>query len=163
MESFKIKKIRGHSSEISEDYLVEEVPLTIISGDKELATFLCTPLDIEDLVRGFLFTSGLISKLDDIKKISIDRKRWTAYVELSDETIIKDMIFKRVYTSGCGSGTFFYNAFDLLKNLVKNNPKEYMLVGGGTKSSLWCQIVCDVLVILITFQWKHNIPDRACL
>ena len=115
MERFKITKIQGNSSEIVEDYLVEEVPLTIITGDKELATFLCTPQDIEDLVRGFLFTSGLISIPTDIKKISINRKRWTVYVELTNETISEDMIFKRVYTSGCGSGTLFYKTFDLLK------------------------------------------------
>ena len=54
---------------------------------------------------------------------------------------------KKHFSRAVLEGTAFClnDAFDLLKNLVKNNPKEYMLVGGGTKSSLWCQIVCDVL------------------
>lgn len=115
MEKFKITKIRGNSSSIVEDFLVEEVPLTMIVGSKELATLLCTPHDIEDLIRGFLFTSGLITKIDDIKKISIDEQRWTAYIELADESVLEEMVFKRVYTSGCGKGTLFYNAYDMLK------------------------------------------------
>ena len=123
-ESFKIIKIRGNSSEIVEDNLVEEVPLTIIAHDKELATFLCTPTDIEDLVRGFLLTSGLITRLSDIKQINLDQKRWTAYVELNKETIVEGMIFKRVYTSGCGKGTLFYNAFDLIERCrIKSSLK----------------------------------------
>ncbi|MCK4835125.1 MAG: formate dehydrogenase accessory sulfurtransferase FdhD [Candidatus Aminicenantes bacterium] len=115
MEKFKITKIKSNSFEITEDSVVEEVPLKIVTGNKELATLLCTPRDIEDLARGFLFTSGLIEKLSDIKKVNVDKKNWTAYIELKDDSILKDMVFKQVYTSGGGKAALYDNAIDILK------------------------------------------------
>lgn len=113
MESFKVTKIKAGNREIVEDPVVEEVPFTLIVDDRELVTLLCMPADLEDLAIGFLFTSGLIKKEGDISKIIIDHQHWIAHVELSNDTIVKEMIFKRVYTSGCGRGTLFYDAADL--------------------------------------------------
>lgn len=107
-------KIKADSREIVEDTIVEEVPFTLIVDDKELVTLLCMPADLEDLAMGFLFTSGLIRKKEDIRKIIIDHQRWIAHVELSNDTIAKEMIFKRIYTSGCGRGTLFYEPLDLI-------------------------------------------------
>ncbi len=107
-------KIKAGSREIVEDTIVEEVPFTLIVDDKELVTLLCMPADLEDLAMGFLFTSGLIRKKEDIRKIIIDHQRWIAHVELSNDTIAKEMIFKRIYTSGCGRGTLFYEPLDLI-------------------------------------------------
>jgi len=114
MELFKVTKIKAGGREIVEDPVVEEVPFTLIVDDKELVTLLCMPADLEDLAMGFLFTSGLVRKKDDISKIIIDHQRWSANIELSNDTIAKEMIFKRVYTSGCGRGTLFYDPLDLI-------------------------------------------------
>ena len=119
MENIKILKIKGDSTETKKDFLVEEVPLTIMANGSELVTLLCSPIDIEDLVTGFLFTSGLVIKINDLKNMRIDRKRWTVYVDLIEDAIMKERTFKRIYTSGCGKGTLFYNAFDLI-NRKKN-------------------------------------------
>lgn len=122
MENFKILKLKGNSFEMKEDFLVEEVPLTIILNNKELVTLLCTPEDVEDLIRGFLFTSGLISDVADISQIGVDRQRWAVYIKLVKKDISEDLIFKRLYTSGCGKGTLFYNAHDMLKSeKIKTN------------------------------------------
>jgi len=115
MENLKILKIKGNSFEKKEDFLVEEVPITIIANDSELVTLLCSPTDIEDLVTGFLFTSGLVINKNDLKSIQFDKKRLTVYVQLIEDAIMKGRTFKRIYTSGCGKGTLFYNAFDLIK------------------------------------------------
>jgi len=124
MEKFKLSKVKGHSSKIEEDLLAEEIPLTINLNGNELATLLCTPRDLEDLTSGFLFTSGLISNMSDMKHMGIDRQRLTAYVEVSKKNIKEELIFKRLYTSGCGRGTLFYNAHDLLKSeKIKTNLK----------------------------------------
>lgn len=115
MELFKVTKIKAGNRETIEDPVVEEVPFTLIVDGKELATLLCMPADLEDLAAGFLFTSGLAGKKEDIRRIIIDYQRWIGYVELSSDTIAKEMIFKRVYTSGCGRGTLFYDALDIAK------------------------------------------------
>ncbi|MFC1708635.1 formate dehydrogenase accessory sulfurtransferase FdhD [Candidatus Omnitrophota bacterium] len=113
MEKFIITKIKAGSKETVEDFLASEVPLTITVAEKELVTLLCTPGDCEDLVRGFLFTSGLIKKAADIAKIVLNQEQWVAYVDLVNNNHLGDLVFKRLYTSGCGRGTLFYNALDI--------------------------------------------------
>jgi len=39
------------------------------------------------------------------------------------------------------------DAATILENLTGNKPQEWTLVGGGSKSKLWQQIVCDILGI----------------
>lgn len=113
MESFTITKIRGNNREKLEDMVTKEVPLTLMIGDKELVTLLCSPLDLEDLVRGFLFTSGFIKNVSEIKKIVLNEQQWVVYIDILGR-IDKDLVFKRLYTSGCGRGTLFYNAHDVM-------------------------------------------------
>jgi FdhD protein len=115
IESVKTIKIKGNEKEIVDDLIIEEVPLTLNVNDKELVTLLCTPIDLDDLVRGFLFTSGLIKRSEDLKKIVIDQQQWVAYIDLVDAHIMNDLIFKRLYTSGCGRGTLFYSVQDMVK------------------------------------------------
>lgn len=112
METFKITKIRLGNREIKEDITVEEAPFTLNIGDKELVTLMCMPSDLDDLVTGFLFTSGLIKKIDDVKKIVINQERWTAHIDLVEADT--ELVFKRLYTSGCGRGTLFYNTADII-------------------------------------------------
>jgi FdhD protein len=95
-----------------------EVPLTIEVNDKELATLLCSPEHIENLVGGFLYTSGIIQNLSSLKSIIIDEERWKANVTIAGEGFADDFVFKRIYTSGCGKGVIFHNPLDLI-NRVK--------------------------------------------
>ncbi len=113
MESFTITRIRENTREAAEDVVAEEVPFTLHLEGKELVTLLCSPFDLEDLARGFLFTSGLIRKSSEIKKITIDTQRWSCHIEMSNKDV-ENLIFKRLYTSGCGRGTIFYNALDIM-------------------------------------------------
>jgi len=54
---------------------------------------------------------------------------------------------KKHFARAVLEGTVFClnDSFTLLKNLTKCELREYILVGGGSKSSLWRQIVCDVM------------------
>ncbi len=113
MESFTITKIRENTREAIEDVVAEEVPFTLNLAEKELVTLLCSPLELEDLARGFLFTSGLIKNLSEIKRITIDSQRWSCHIEMVN-TEVENLMFKRLYTSGCGRGTLFYNALDIM-------------------------------------------------
>ncbi|MCP4652717.1 MAG: formate dehydrogenase accessory sulfurtransferase FdhD [Candidatus Omnitrophica bacterium] len=124
METFKILKINGTIRESSERLVVAEVPITITANGKELVTLLSTPLNLDDLTIGFLFSSGLIHKKEEIKKLVIDRQRWNVTVELDNDLDIENMIFKRMYTSGCGKGTLFYNAADIANRRPLNANLE---------------------------------------
>jgi FdhD protein len=114
MEKIKITKIKGDQREVVEDFVAEEVPLTLKVNGEEFITLLCTPLDLEDLCSGFLFTNGLITQSQDVENIVIDQERWTANITLRKESKVKDLVFKRLYTSGCGRGALFYNVADII-------------------------------------------------
>lgn len=96
----------------------QEVPLTIEVNDKELATLLSSPEHIDDLVTGFLYTSGIIQNLSQLKSIILDDQRWKVNVTIEGGGFADDMVFKRIYTSGCGKGVIFHNPLDLI-NRVK--------------------------------------------
>lgn len=118
VEKLSVIKIKDHQRQVFDDLVVSEIPLTINIGENELVTLLCCPLDLEDLLTGFLFSSGLIKKTEDIKNIVINHQQWIAYVDLAQKDMDQNLVFKRLYTSGCGRGTIFYNASDII-NRVK--------------------------------------------
>ena len=55
----------GRASRV-EDYLAAEEPLEMRSGRRSLGVTLRTPGDDEELVAGFLFTEGIISRREDL-------------------------------------------------------------------------------------------------
>ncbi len=113
MESFTITKIKESGREITEDVVAQEIPFTLLVGGKELVTLLCSPFDLEDLARGFLFTSGLIRSAGQIRGMAVDKQYWSCYLDMPDVETEK-LMFKRLYTSGCGRGTLFYSALDVM-------------------------------------------------
>ncbi len=131
MESFRITKIRDGIKDSVDDLVAEEVPFTINLRDKELVTLLCSPLALEDLARGFLFTSGLIKDSSEIKEIVIDNERWSCRIEAANHGG-DDLVFKRLYTSGCGRGTLFYNALDIMhrSKIISQFQTESALLAG---------------------------------
>ena len=100
------------------DEVTDEVPLTIYLGDRELVTLLCSPASLKELAVGFLYSAGVVSSADDIENIVIDKSRWAASVSLKDKDAPAELIFKRLYSSGCGKGVLFYNALDLMHRKV---------------------------------------------
>jgi FdhD protein len=115
VESFEITAIQEGNREKRSTAVSEEVPLTIELNGSELATLLCSPGHLKNLVTGFLFTTGLLGDLSAQKALIVDRDRWKASVTLEGEGLDKAMVFKRIYTSGCGKGVIFHNPMDLMQ------------------------------------------------
>ena len=112
MESVRIIKIKGQIREIAEDLVTEEISLKLFVGCKLIATLICSPTYLEDLVRGFFITSGLVEKLEDIGKIVLDPSTSTAYIFLASENKIELPLINGVVGTGCGSAAFTSNALD---------------------------------------------------
>ncbi len=113
MEEFEVTKVDSGGAEAGKVMVATEAPLTVVIGDKELTTLICTPSDLYDLILGFIFGLGLIKSPNDLK-VTIDETIATAYVTLKSESFSDDLVFKRVYTSGCGRGIFLTTARDAL-------------------------------------------------
>lgn len=118
MENLQVTIIDHGEKKSARMPVSEEVPLTIEVNGRELATLLCSPEHLKNLVTGFLFTNGLIQNLSQQKSLTIDTERWKAGVKIEGDGFADDLVFKRIYTSGCGKGVIFHNPLDLI-NRVK--------------------------------------------
>ncbi len=107
-----ILRINGNGRKKITATVTDEIPLTLELDGKELLTLLCSPGDTKELSVGFLYSSGIIKSMDDIRKIVIDRRNKTSFIELREKYSYGDLPFKRMYSSGCGRGIIFYNVLD---------------------------------------------------
>ncbi len=113
----RIRTLDGPAVEERDDPVAVEHPLTIFLDGQELATLLCTPEHLEDLVLGFLFGQGLIAGPPDVAALSVEAETGRAEVRLDRPVALADRLYaRRVITTGCGAGgSDFYSALDALQ------------------------------------------------
>ncbi|MEX2442558.1 MAG: formate dehydrogenase accessory sulfurtransferase FdhD [Alkalispirochaeta sp.] len=93
----------GEATEL-DDVVVVEHPMTIYVNHHEVATLMCTPTDLEDLVTGFLISEGLIRTFQAIKQISLSEESYRADVQVGEDiTMQLESYGRRTVTSGCGA------------------------------------------------------------
>lgn len=85
--------------------VIEEGLACISVNGEELATFMCTPIALEELALGFLRSEGIIGSLDDIDILHLSDSKTCVDVWLRD--LGKEMPTRRIITSGCGGGVTF--------------------------------------------------------
>lgn len=90
----------GEDAQDVEDEVVVESPLTIKVNGRELATLLCSPLDLEYLTIGYLFAEGVLSGVKDVKEVSIDEHEGLSVVETTQPVDLEGFQ-RRIITSGC--------------------------------------------------------------
>jgi len=85
--------------------VVREAPISLYVNGSEWVTFLCTPLDLNQLVVGFLHSEGVISSPADIAMLRVcDGVEGEVHVQLLNPV---ELPSRRVLTSGCGGGITF--------------------------------------------------------
>lgn len=174
-----ILKYDGHSLIESEDEIVTEFPLTIMINGEEFVTIVCTPVDLEELVIGFLASEGMILLYhEDVRSLDIDKEAGFAYVELHRKpTINKEFYSKRFIGSCCGKSRqsfYFHNDVRTARTSVstlKITPHICLrLMSDMQKSSLVFKetggvhnaALCDIKQMLIskTDIGRHNALDK---
>jgi len=176
-EKFSILKLTERGSSSIDDVVAKEFPLTIILNNQELVTLLCSPVSLRYLTVGFLFSEGFLKSKDEIKKIIVDDRRGVVRVETEEDIeLARDVLFKRLVTSGCGRGASFYSVADAqgqvkvesrievsileVLALVKefqNRSQIYRATGGVHSAAL-----CDTRDILAFSEdiGRHNAVDK---
>ncbi|MBM4452071.1 MAG: formate dehydrogenase accessory sulfurtransferase FdhD [Chloroflexi bacterium] len=113
-ERLSVLRITEQDRNEVEDLVVREFPLTIFLDGQELVTLLCSPTNLKYLAVGFLLSEGLVRDKDDIKGITVDSQKGVVHVDTSGgKELAKELLFKRMITSGCGRGATFYNVADV--------------------------------------------------
>lgn len=95
---------KGTRYEIAELPVVEERPLTLIVNGRELATLLCTPVQLDCLVLGFLRFERFIEGLDEVADLLVYPEEGWADVRLTHGIVQPK---RTIYTSGCTGGLTF--------------------------------------------------------
>lgn len=171
-----ILRLTEESSSNIDDMIAREFPLTLILNNQELVTLLCSPADLKYLAVGFLSSEGLLKSKGEIKQIIVDAERGVVRVSTEESREIdRDVLFKRLITSGCGRGVSFYNANDnpgqkiesrveisadsifTLVSDFQQRSQIYKMTGGVHSAAL-----CDRESILIFSEdiGRHNAIDK---
>ncbi len=86
-----------------EGAIVEEAQACISVNGREIATFMCSPNDLDQLVYGFLYNESIIEAVDDVAEYHISKSNcvdvWLTYDFTPPE--------RRIITAGCGGGVTF--------------------------------------------------------
>jgi FdhD protein len=154
--------------------IVEEGLVCISVNGEELATFMCTPADLDKLALGFLFNERIIHGLDDIRQIHVSKATTCVDVWL------RDMNYERpsraIVTSGCGGGVTFDDLsgrHDPLTSTQNANPEQVadlmqqMLLGAESyKQARGIHTAAladgDQLLLQVEDVGRHNCLDKLC-
>ena len=154
VSALRITKSTSQDS-LRNEALAEEKPLNIIVRNHgSLGITLCSPRNLEDLVIGFLFTSGIIDQTNDIEKIKW-QSNGDCEVSLKSKSDLPSNSHNLLSHSACGtcrfesleglpiSQTFWnlppipkYKFFDWFDELHNSQP-EFRLSGGLHASALF--------------------------
>ncbi len=177
VEKIPILRLAEGGGRNIEDVVAREFPFTIILNNQELVTLLCSPTDLKYLTIGFLFSEGLLKIKDEIKKIMVDERRGVVRVETEEgRELDRDVLFKRLITSGCGRGVSFYSANEATGQKVESRVEMsthevlslvsdfqhrsqiYRMTGGVHNAAL-----CDIKSILVFSEdiGRHNAIDKV--
>jgi FdhD protein len=157
------------------DVVVKEFPLTITLNNQEVVTLLCSPINLDYLAIGFLFSEGLITGKDDIKNIMVDQQTGMVRVETKkDRGFVSRPLGKRVVASGGGRGASYHHpdaqakvesdievsarqVFALVDEFVQRS-KVFKATGGVHSAAL-----CDTENILVFSEdiGRHNAIDKV--
>jgi len=115
-------RVRGaHADEITGE-VVREQPLTIYVNSEKFLTLLCSPLDLEALVVGYLWMEKIIVGLDEIHHLEVSPVDGRAEVTLAHPVTLPT---ERILTSGCGGGITFridHRLFPRLSSTLRVRP-----------------------------------------
>ncbi|KPU44074.1 protein FdhD [Oxobacter pfennigii] len=93
--------ISGERNNVS-DFIVEESPLNIFVNNMYYITLMCTPVEVEELCIGYLFSEAIIESQDDIENIEISTED-IVFIKLKKDIVLREDA-TRVLVSGCGKG-----------------------------------------------------------
>lgn len=160
-----------------QETIASEKPITVMINGKEFATMVCSPVNVLELLIGFLASEGIIRTYSEVVSTDIDIQQGFAYVEM-DRTL--DMTetdhSKRFIGSCCGKSRQFYFKSDVktaktvlshqlvsvaqcytLMEKLQQNSIHFRETGGVHNAAL-----CDVhdIISIQTDIGRHNALDK---
>ena len=79
-----ITRLKKDNKEEMQDIVLVESPIDIVVNSEPLVNIICLPKDLEELALGFLYSIGIINRIEDIKKIIVNELDNKIFVNLND-------------------------------------------------------------------------------
>jgi FdhD protein len=171
-------KYKSSGKILSDDSVVNEIPLTVMLNGEEFATMVCSPFAEKELVVGFLAGEGIIKDPGDIKDYFYRDTQGVVWVETVHPTPQLDTFLCRNFASCCGKGRpllYFVNDMDQVTpvegeagfsaeeicKLMKDFEEEsgtFKMTGGVHSAAL-----ADGEKIIVKYEdiGRHNALDRV--
>lgn len=96
--------VNGEATEI-DGQVVDEVLACISVNGQEIATFMCSPNDLNLLALGFLYNEQFIGSIDDVRAIHTSQNDTCVDVWLHNVEF--EIPERKIITAGCGGGITF--------------------------------------------------------
>ncbi len=119
--TLEIIRVSQGKRELVKRQIVEEYPLRLRVNERDLATLVCSPHQLNFLLAGFFRLQGFINGLDDILAMGVCNDFGLAEVKLRQQ--LPEQL-QPTLTSGCGTGTV-YNLPDNLLNYSRMKSRCY--------------------------------------
>ena len=117
-----------------------EMDFTLYVNGQELVTILCTPVKLNCLVVGFLYSQGIISSLKDIASMRICEDEALADVKLTNTEYKRPS--HRTLTSGCGGGVSFKIQVPRVDSSLTVTPEEIFSIMNLLQARMELYRVC---------------------
>ncbi len=85
-------------------WVVDESQVCVSVNGREIATFMCSPNDLDKLALGFLYNEGIIQSTAEIRQLHISKNDTCVDVWLTHEVELPSRL---IVTAGCGGGVTF--------------------------------------------------------
>ncbi len=105
VKSAQYISVNGRAPQTIDGAVVEEALACISVNGQELATFMCSPHDLDKLALGFLYNEGLIQSVADVRQIRPSKSKTCVDVWLHDTGL--KLPKRAIVTAGCGGGVTF--------------------------------------------------------
>jgi FdhD protein len=166
IQSVRIERITGNVRQVLDDPVTAEIALKIMLNDEALATLLCSPVNLNYMAAGYLFSEGLIKCREDIKKLTVDEQNSTVYLETRDTgSIAPEKSPGRGHASMASSQEYKINSqlkvrSDSIFKLVDEFQarSEQFKETGGVHGSALCN--SEKILIMADDIGRHNTIDR---
>ena len=85
--------------------VIEETTVCVYVNGHEFVTLMASPIDLDALAVGFLYTEGLIRRLEDVELVKVSHQATCVDVWLRDAA--PPLPQRAIHTSGCSGGVTF--------------------------------------------------------
>jgi len=127
--SINITRINKNNSENTQDTVLIESPVDLIVNGAALVNIICLPNDLKELAVGFLYSIGIVDKIEDINDINVDELENKIIINLNKTANFESKNLQvnpisRVVDVSCGISSAWRDhiksALEVNKNLLQS-------------------------------------------